>query len=506
MIHGLVPQLNEAGKIKIGQKGAEIESAKGTKFRPPVKYDHFEITTTERDKKGDLIINMALIDRIKKNGGLVNDKGGLIGIPIRFLYNDTDLNFKTELVSYAGKHLSCRGNGKESFKRVSDFEKAHECPCPRIEPDYTGKDKCKYFGTLTCIIDEAGLLGQAHKFRTTSRNSVLGILGGIELIKTATGGTIAGLPLMLTLNPKTTTIPGGGTTTVFVVSICYRGSMADLRADALAIVQEQSQYKLSIGEIEDQVKQLPAPAESETEQAEVAKEFFPDTVDGEIVSETDVEPEPGENEEPENSPPEKETQTYTQPNDLKRKGLPPEGDYTVIYERLLEEKDADKAIALMKRLKKENILYWLSIFYPDIDADPSQKKPEIVALATKVLKSTLTCPVEDADQTDTTQKETDTDTQDPAPEEKTEPQKYPREWDNSGPITKYQCRQLVHLKEALTKAGKISADPESWRGNVNYFLDKDGKPISKATQLTTVQGANFIEALKSHLPDDDIPF
>lgn len=519
MIYGLEPRLIEAGKIKIGKKGQTITSAQGNDFQPPVKMDHFEITTTVRDEKGNFIIDTGLMERIKKNGGMVDKNGNLIAIPIRFLYDDPDLNFRTELNSYKGKHLSCKGDGKTSFKRVSEFKQEHKCPCSRIDADYSKKDKCKYFGTLTCIIDEAELLGQAHKFRTTSRNTVMGILGGIELIKIATGGIIAGLPLMLTLTPKTTVTPGGHTTTVFIVSVCYRGSMAKLRADALAIAREQGQYRLSMNEIEEQAKRLEPPV-SEQDQADVAEEFFPDTVEAEIISEKEITPEKNAPDVMEKEAGVKNAEHASQVMDLDAsqiKGLPPQGQYKGIFDRLQQETDYEKAVKLLIRLQKDNIVYFLTACFENVEVDETLKKPELVALAKKVLKQTLpqteeqdTLPPDPADpetgsdgvpsgQWDKQEIENGKEN----PEKKT----YPRKWDTSGPVMPDQLRQVIALKSQAVKEGKMGASKEAWTKSVNYFLDADGTPIETAKQLTKNQGDSLIAILKDALNSNDgIPF
>ena len=46
MIKGLTPRFAEVGKIKIGGKGKQTTSANGKKFNPPVRFDHFVVTTT----------------------------------------------------------------------------------------------------------------------------------------------------------------------------------------------------------------------------------------------------------------------------------------------------------------------------------------------------------------------------------------------------------------------------------------------------------------------------
>lgn len=575
MIKNLQVQLNEAGKIKIGKKGTMITSQGGAEFRPPKKLDHFQLVTTEKDKNGDYIIDVALQNKIKQAGtGLVNENGCLIGLPIRLLYNDDELNFPTRYVSYVSGKMSCHGDGEQSFKRVDNFKTPHPCPCERCDQAYQGKDKCKPTGTLTCVIDEAGLFGQAHKFRTTSMNTIKGILGGIHLIKTTTNGKIAGLPLMLTMNAKQTTTPQGVATTVYIVSICYRGNMEDLRQEVLKLVSTEKQFLLSMETIEDQARK--AMAESEDiidigdDEQDFVEEFFPDAVvkDGEVYvheaaaihikepveAEKEVvtleQIQDGYQEHVNNN-----NDTTREPGSPKEgvvidKMLEPVGPYKKIYDSFLVEKDIDKAMALAGRLQKPNILYFLHSVNCTVPYQATMLKPELldvlkVHLETKeteeVIEETkVTTPAdpgnifgdntpdvfadgsieeiapdpEQEKQLEVNQANENTVNEGPGPKEtvnpepeknepepeKTEPpkkEKIPQEWDQSGPILKDQLRQLVALKRTLEEKGILQSD--KWTLHVNYFLDKDRKPIDKAINLTKKQGANLVLVLENAL-------
>jgi hypothetical protein len=84
-------------------------------------------------------------------------------------------------------------------------------------------------------------------------------------------------------------------------------------------------------------------------------------------------------------------------------------------------------------------------------------------------------------------------------------QQYSREWDESGPIQRPQLVELVRLKKILEDAGVLR--PDKWFDNVAYFLDKAGKPVQKATELTTKQGETFIAVLNANIKKHDItPF
>lgn len=403
MIKNFGRQLNEAGKIKIGKKGAMIKSANGVEFRPPKKLDHFQLTTTEKDANGDYVVDVALQNKLKESGAaILNANGALVGIPIRLLYNDTELNFPHRFVSYVSGKISCHGDGETSYKRVDDYKTPHKCPCPRCEAGYQGKDLCKPTGTLTCIIDEAEMLGQAHKFRTTSENTIKGILGGIELIKTATGGRIAGLPLMLTLTAKQTTTPQGANTTVYIVSICYRGNMDALRQEVIKLLTVEKQFLLSMDAVEDIA--LKALSESNDiidiggDESDFVAEFFPDAMSQETkgnggtqgddqgstkgdtqkdTHEKDLGDIPGEYQDGDNQGGAL-GEEQIEDNSTTDKMLAPVGPYRKVYDSLLSETNLEKAMALAGRLQKPNIIYYLHHENCPICYDATMKKPELL--------------------------------------------------------------------------------------------------------------------------------
>lgn len=525
MIKNLSRQLNEAGKIKIGKKGAMITSAKGNEFRPPKKLDHFQLTTTEKDKNSDYIIDVDLQNKIKKSGsGILDQNGCLTGLPIRLLYNDTELNFPHRYVSYVSGRMSCYGDGEESFKRIDDFKEPHPCPCDRINQGYDGKDKCKPSASLVCIIDEAGLFGQAHKFRTTSMNTIKGILGGIELIKTATGGKIAGLPLMLTMNAKQTTTPQGISTTIYIVSICYRGSMADLREEVLQLLSTEKQYLLSMDTMEDHAKQAAAvEIVDREEEQDFVEEFFPDAVDVDGAIEvkndaenTEVEPETETEQGPSQDQVGTESEERSQESSsFDRTILEPVGPYKKIYEQFIAETDIDKAMGFAKRLQKGNLLYWIVNTYPDIEFEQNIKKPEALELVLSILTTTLTKsndksivdntqPGNQIDETlheesaskqklEPTEEQIEEQTEESTTKTATETTEYVSTWDDSHKIDKEQLRELVRLKAFLEKEGILR--PDKWVDHVKFFTDAAGLPIEKAIALTTKQGETFIEML-----------
>jgi len=272
-VKGITPGLLEIGKIKIGKKGQMIESAGGKEFRPPEKLDHFLITTNEKIDD-DYVVDEGLINRLTDNlaatGAMVNAAGKLIGIPIRLLYNDTDLNFPTRYASYLAGKLACTGDGETA--RTSDGRDV-PCPCERLDPGYPGKDKCKINGVLTCVIDGMDMFGGCHKFRTTSRNTCQSIIGSLELLKVATGGALSFLPLSLILQPKSTTTGSGQKVTVYIVSIVYRGTLEALQQSAIETARGRQQYLVTMKNIDETIE-----APWCVDENDIVEEFYPEAV------------------------------------------------------------------------------------------------------------------------------------------------------------------------------------------------------------------------------------
>ena len=280
-VKGLIPQLAERGKIKIGEKGEMKTSQGGKQFAQPRKLDHFLITTLQRDAAGRLLPDAALMARLKPEGGKITE------IPVRLLYDDVDLNFMTRYACYKGNRCWCSGDG-ETAQRLSGQNGTYQevsCPCERQAPYYTGTDRCKILGTLQVLIEGTDRIGGVWKYRTTSWNTVNAILSSLTLIKTITGGPLAGIPLWMVLSPKTVTVPTTGQNmVVYVVSLEYRGPEQELAELGYAIARRRIEHRVKLEQIEDDARRLllPPHAEPMEEQAEIGAEFFPEVAGDEV--------------------------------------------------------------------------------------------------------------------------------------------------------------------------------------------------------------------------------
>jgi len=227
----------------------------------------------QRDAAGRLMPDTGLMARINPEGKK------LVEIPVRLLYDDLDLNFLTRYSCYVGNRCWCSGDGEEASRLTGQNGKYQEvtCPCERQDPLYQGKDHCKTLGTLQVLIEGVDQIGGVWKFRTTSWNTVNAILSSLALVKTITGGPLAGIPLVMALSPKTVTIPTTGQNmVVFVVSLEYRGPGKELAELGYELAKRRMEHRVRMEAIEEQARKLLVAPHQEPpqEQEETAAEFF----------------------------------------------------------------------------------------------------------------------------------------------------------------------------------------------------------------------------------------
>jgi len=273
----LAPRLPELGAIKIGGKGAERTSRRGTKFRLPEKYDHFVITRRERDGKTENLVRDEAIH------ALIGDRP--TELDVRLLWDRDIDSFQSYLAAYDGRQLACRGNGE-----VADDAQHGQvpCTCPWFkghQGEYKGPRRsvganaptCKPHGRLSVILEAAQAFGGYYVFRTTSWETISNLSSQLQLFYNQFG-FLAGLPLKLVIYPATDTYTEGGqqkTSTSYKVALLLRGDFDTARQIAAATYERRSQLA------------LPSPAQADAfrrdldeedarEAAEISAEFHPE--------------------------------------------------------------------------------------------------------------------------------------------------------------------------------------------------------------------------------------
>lgn len=243
--NGLTLRFTEMGKIKIGGKGEKRKSEKGGEYQLPVRYEHFVVTTTEKGKDGNFVIDKKVMEALGPEPK---------EIPIRLPFDSIDMNFFTSFQMYHGNKCLCRGDGEHASRFTKDGKetqiKCDPYSCEFIQPDDKGQSKCKPSGILSCIIPASMEAGAVYRFRTHSWYSVSGILASLQYISDNTNGVLQGLPLKLKFLKKATQEHGN----VSIVAIVLDGEMLRIREAAMIEYQNRMQLGIDMKRIEDQAR------------------------------------------------------------------------------------------------------------------------------------------------------------------------------------------------------------------------------------------------------------
>lgn len=282
-IKNLNKRLVETLKIKIGGKSEkESTSRKGTKFRAPVKYDHFVVTGLDKDGNDNFIPDEGIMKSLGPKPKKLN---------ILLLTDDVDKNFQTAYAVYKGAKRYCMGDGETAERRQEDGTyKSIECnpdTCPIFQ-----SNECKPSGILSCMLPQSEKVGGVAKFRTHSWNSIVNITSSLEAIKLITGGVLFGIPLTMELIEKQTEEHGK----VKVVNIVYNGSMQKLQVEAGRQKQLRLDGSVSM-ESQNRILESSGVLADNDDEADIEAEFYSDEQPdqaSEIEAELSKEPEKAE--------------------------------------------------------------------------------------------------------------------------------------------------------------------------------------------------------------------
>ena len=270
MLKGLAITPPVLGRISIGK----VVEKNGKRL--PEKDDQFSITSQVHGRDGWIPHPC--------DEGLRKAQGGKIrSIPVRFLFNDPDLNFRAEYSRFdrTTGRPQCVGNGETCKRMTLDGLKSLPCPSPD-GCEYAQGGQCKPYGRLNVVIGDDDPLG-TFIFRTTGFNSIRTLAARLHYFQAMSGGKIACLPLELRLRGKSTRQSHGSA--IYYVDITVRGGMTleemmnDARQtegrrqaggyDQLAL-DGAARLGLANGAFED----------SQDEGEAVAEEFFPEDYGG----------------------------------------------------------------------------------------------------------------------------------------------------------------------------------------------------------------------------------
>ena len=268
MIKGLAITPPIIGRISIGRL-----VCKNDKWLPE-KDDSFTLTTQVKTK-GDWLLHplhQKLADAASNNK--------IRAIPVRMLFNDTDLNLRAEYSAFdrnTGRPL-CVGDG-ERARRVSEQGGMEELACagPQFCP-FARQHGCKLYGRLNVQVEgQCDELG-SFIFRTTGYNSVRTLAARLQYFQAISGGVTRYLPLMLRLRAKSTTL--SYQTPVYYVDLTLREGveLATVIAQAKAAAESDSDAGMAMDELEQTARWLLQNGQFEDSEEEiplVMEEFYP---------------------------------------------------------------------------------------------------------------------------------------------------------------------------------------------------------------------------------------
>ncbi len=273
-IEGLEKRPAVLGRVKIGYLGDERTSARGTKWRLPLKLSHFIVTTTARENgEGNFELDRDVMEQL---GPPCDDADCPVPKPhaapeelqIMIADDDPDVAFPHHLGYWIGRgKCLCRGNGVDAERRehflkaVGDEERRApmvpeqqlaalrakvqagdfgawmkmKCPpdiCRYYNEADEKKPRCKVSGRLFLTLPAyRPMLGGVYVWTTGSLESVRSVAFSLDEIRLRTGGILEGIPLRLKVYRKTDQVEGHGAMSSYKVALIFdpgKDVLADL--------------------------------------------------------------------------------------------------------------------------------------------------------------------------------------------------------------------------------------------------------------------------------------
>ena len=269
MIKGLAITPPVIGRISIGK----IVERNGKRL--PEKDDAFTLTTQVQNRDGSWVLH-PLHDTLKQ--GSANEK--IRAIPVRVLFNATDLNLRAEysLFDRSTGRPVCVGAGETAKRYISDGIKEVACPGPE-GCEFGSKGGCKPYGRLNVQVDGQGDELGSFIFRTTGFNSIRTLAARLHYFEAVSGGQTRYLPLQLKLRGKSTT--QSHRAPVYYVDLCLRDgvTLSDAVSQAKELAQQQMSAGVDVAGLESAARLALANGafeDGEEEGVAVVEEFYPE--------------------------------------------------------------------------------------------------------------------------------------------------------------------------------------------------------------------------------------
>lgn len=268
MIKGLVISPPVIGRISIGK----VVEKHGKRL--PEKDDQFTITSQVQNRDG--WVNHPLDDALRRSSG--SDK--LRAIPIRFLFNEPDLNLRAQYTlfdSHSSRPL-CVGNGETCRRYTATGMQTLPCPSPD-GCEFAQDGQCKPYGRLNVMIGDTEEMG-TFILRTTGFNSIRTLAARLSYYQAASGNLLACLPLELRLRGKSTALSHRAP--IYYVDITIREGLTMEEAFAQARLLNERRQSSGYDQLAlDAAAQAGlgngAFEDAEEERLEIVEEFFTET-------------------------------------------------------------------------------------------------------------------------------------------------------------------------------------------------------------------------------------
>ena len=253
----------------------------------PEKDDSFTLTTQVQQKSGWLLhpLHQHYLSQKSAQG---HEQTKIRAIPVRVLFNDSDLNLRAEYSAFdrqTGRPL-CVGNG-ESARRLG-AQGMEEVSCPGPERcAFGGQQGCKLYGRLNLCVEGQGDELGSFIFRTTGYNSVRTLAARLKYLEAVSGGHTRYLPLTLRLRAKSTT--QSYRTPVYYVDLTLReeNNLTEAVRQAQEAAGRDREAGLAIDQMEQAARELLRNGQFEEGEEEIPlllEEFYPEVESGEQQS------------------------------------------------------------------------------------------------------------------------------------------------------------------------------------------------------------------------------
>ncbi|HHQ4737027.1 TPA: hypothetical protein ACSP5K_002205, partial [Aeromonas veronii] len=214
-----------------------------------------------------------------------HEQAKIRAIPVRVLFNDSDLNLRAEYSAFdrqTGRPL-CVGNGEVAKRVGAQGMEEVSCPGPERCP-YGQQQGCKLYGRLNLFVEGQGDELGSFIFRTTGYNSVRTLAARLKYFEAVSGGLTRYLPLTLRLRAKSTT--QSYRTPVYYVDLTLRDELTLTEAVGQARQEsmQDDEAGLTISEMETVARALLRNGQFEDVDEEVPmllEEFYPQVEEGE---------------------------------------------------------------------------------------------------------------------------------------------------------------------------------------------------------------------------------